>query len=971
MSKIFTLMKKELWGYFATPTALIFLTTYLGISLFSFFWLGQFFTRNIADLRPLFEMMPLVMIFLVATLTMRMWSEEKRSGTVEFLMTLPVKTYELVLGKFLACMALVSLALALTWFLPVSVNAMSGGALDWGPVIGAYLASLLLASAYTSIGLYVSSKTESQIVSLILTGLLCFGFYLLGSSTIVSLLGNQEGEFFKLFGTSSRFASISRGVMDLRDIYYYISLSAVFLVLNVLSLEKAQWSFSENSSTHKQKFLVTGLLVLNVIFANFWLHSVNALRVDMTEKKVYSISEATKSVLGQLEEPLLIRAYFSERTHPLLAPLIPIVTDLLREYQLVNKDLTRVEIVDPKKDEELESEAVRKYGIQATSFQIADRYSASLVNSYFNIVVQYGDQFEVLGFNDIIDVKQDARMKEPEVRLRNLEYDLTRLIKKTMFSFNNTDNLFASLKKPVSFVGYISEETLPDKLKELTDEIRASLENYKQNAGGKLELEFLDPSKDESLADEIGEQYGFSPQTASLFSGETFYFYLTLQDGDKVIPLGIPENFEVSSFNKDMDAALKRLAPGFLRTVGVYTPPSAPVNPMLAQYGMAGPQGKQFNALTGKLGENYRTESVDLDSGVVNSEIDTLLVLAPKELSEKQIFAIDQYLMKGASVVLVTSPIVVKKEQDGFSSEEYKSSLDDWLSHYGLSIPTEIVLDERSSGFPAIRKRVVQGYTIKEPYLAPYPFFVDVRGESLNNEQAITAGLTQVTMSWASPILVDSEKNKTRTVTPLVKTSREAWTSEDISIEANRTLYPDYGFPVPEEKKQATLAVMVEGEFESFFKGKKSPLLEKKHKSHDHEEGEENDEEEENKNDIGVVTSVIEKSPRSASLIVFASNEFVADDTIQIQGMLGGSAYLNSIQLLENTVDWILQDRALVALRNRRHFARTLMPLGDSEKRNWEGMNYLVAFFGLLAVYFVSRAIRKASRERYKKLHLA
>jgi len=967
MSKIMTLMKKELWSYFATPTALIFLTTYLGISLFSFFWLGQFFTRNIADLRPLFEMMPLVMIFLVSTLTMRMWSEEKRSGTLEFLMTLPVKTYELVLGKFLACLFLVSLALALTWFLPVSVSVMSGGSLDFGPVLGAYLASLLLASAYTSIGLYVSSKTESQIISLIVTSLLCLGFYLIGSSTIVSLLGNQQGEFFKLFGTSSRFASISRGVMDLRDIYYYISLSAVFLVLNMLSLEKSQWSFSEDSSTHRKKFLLTGLLVLNVVFANFWLYPVNALRIDMTEQKMYSISEATKGVLEQLQEPLLIRAYFSERTHPLLAPLVPIVTDLLKEYQLVNKELTKVEVVDPKNSEELESEAVRKYGIQATSFQIADRYSASLVNSYFNIVVQYGNQFEVLGFNDIIDVKHDARMKEPEVRLRNLEYDLTRLIKKTMFSFNNTDNLFASLEKSVNFVAYISESSLPDKLKELTKDIKASLENYKKNAQGKLELQFLDPSQDEALAGEIAEKYSFSPQTASLFSGETFYFYLTLQTEDKVIPLGIPENFEVSSFNNDMDAALKRLAPGFLRTVGIYTPPSAPMNPMLAQYGMAQPQGKQFNALTEKLGENYKTESVNLDSGVVNSEIDTLLVLAPKALNEKQIFAIDQYLMKGASVVLVTSPIVVAKEQDGFSSEKYDSALQGWLSHFGINIPTEIVMDERSSGFPAIRKRVVQGYTIKEPYLAPYPFFVDIRGESLNSDQAITAGLRQVTMSWSSPILVDSKKNTGRTVTDLIKSSEKSWKSDNISIEADRTLYPNYGYMIPEAKEPSTLAVMVEGEFESFFKGKKSPLLNKeKNSTSDNEE-----KKEDKKNDIGVVTSVIEKSPKNSSLIIFASNEFVADDTIQIQGMLGGSAYLNSIQLIENTVDWILEDRGLLALRNRRHFARTLMPLADNEKRNWEMMNYAVAFFGLLAIYTGSRLVRRASRERYKKLHLA
>ena len=162
---------------------------------------------------------------------------------------------------------------------------MSGGALDWGPVWGAYFASLLLASSYIAIGLYISSKTESQIISLILTAFVCLFFYFIGSRTIVGLLGNVEGEFLKLLSSGGRFDAISRGVMDFRDIYYYLSLAAVFLVLNVFSLEKSQWSLSGPVKTHKTKFLVTGALVANILFANLWLHGVSFLRADMTEKK--------------------------------------------------------------------------------------------------------------------------------------------------------------------------------------------------------------------------------------------------------------------------------------------------------------------------------------------------------------------------------------------------------------------------------------------------------------------------------------------------------------------------------------------------------------------------------------------------------------------------------------------------------------------------------------------------------------
>ena len=218
MSKTLSVARKEMWGYFSSPTALIFLGTYLFVSLFTFFWVEKFFSRNIADMRPLFEWMPLLMIFLVSTLTMKMWSEERRSGTVEFLLTLPIKTHELVLGKFLACMGLVSIGLAMTLCLAFSVSLL--GPMDWGPVIGAYIASLLLAGAYTSIGLFVSSKTNSQIVSLIVTACICMLMYVVGSEVIVGFFGNQAGQLLKLLGSGARFSSISRGVLDFRDIYY-------------------------------------------------------------------------------------------------------------------------------------------------------------------------------------------------------------------------------------------------------------------------------------------------------------------------------------------------------------------------------------------------------------------------------------------------------------------------------------------------------------------------------------------------------------------------------------------------------------------------------------------------------------------------------------------------------------------------------------------------------------------------------
>ena len=336
MSKIITIMKKELWGYFSNPTALVFLGSYLFISLFSFFWVEKFFSRDIADLRPLFEWMPLLLIFLVSTLTMKMWSEEKRVGTIEFLMTLPIKVFDLVMGKFLACLFLTSIALLLTLGLAFTVANL--GPLDWGPAIGAYLASLLLAGSYIAIGLYISSKTDSQITCLISTVIVGAIFYLIGSDVIVSLFNNNTGQLFRSLGTGARFESISRGVLDFRDIYYYLSVIAVFLTLNVLSLEKLKWSREKKKSSHTHLNWVSGLVIANFIVANVWLYGMKSLRVDMTKDKIYSISQASKDIISQLNEPVSIRGYFSERTHPLLAPLVPKVVDMLKEYQIAGEE---------------------------------------------------------------------------------------------------------------------------------------------------------------------------------------------------------------------------------------------------------------------------------------------------------------------------------------------------------------------------------------------------------------------------------------------------------------------------------------------------------------------------------------------------------------------------------------------------------------------------------------------------------
>ena len=328
MKQILTITRKELHGYFGSPMAMIFIGAFLVATLFSFFWVDTFFARGIADVRPLFRWMPVLMIFIAAALTMRQWSEEQRSGTLEILLTLPVSTTQLVTGKFLAVVALIGIALALTFCLPLTVAIL--GNLDWGPVFGGYLAAILLAGAYAAIGLFVSSRTDNQIVALLSTVLVCGAFYLVGSTGVTNFVGNEMGEILRAIGAGSRFESIQRGVIDLRDLLYYVTLAGIFLMLNVISLKAKGWSAGEQTLPKRRGLALTSaLVILNLLAANVWVYPLRNLRVDLTQYREYSLSQGTRNILDGLQEQLMIRGYLSERTHPLLAPPVPKVPDML------------------------------------------------------------------------------------------------------------------------------------------------------------------------------------------------------------------------------------------------------------------------------------------------------------------------------------------------------------------------------------------------------------------------------------------------------------------------------------------------------------------------------------------------------------------------------------------------------------------------------------------------------------------
>jgi ABC-2 type transport system permease protein len=243
MGVISSIGKRELQSYFATPLAYVFIVIFLVLSGLFTFYLGEFYERGQADLSPFFNFHPWLYLFLVPAIAMRLWAEERKSGSVELLMTLPVTLWQAVLGKFLAAWLCIAIALALTFPIWVTVNYL--GEPDNGVIVAAYIGSLLMAGGFLAIGSCISAANRNQVVSFILTVVICFLFMLAGFPLVLDFFsGWLPGPLLDAVASLSfltHYTAISKGVLDLRDVLYFLLVIGVWLYATtiVLDLKKA------------------------------------------------------------------------------------------------------------------------------------------------------------------------------------------------------------------------------------------------------------------------------------------------------------------------------------------------------------------------------------------------------------------------------------------------------------------------------------------------------------------------------------------------------------------------------------------------------------------------------------------------------------------------------------------------------------------------------------------------------------
>jgi len=239
MNNIKAVFKRDFTSYFATPVAYVFIVIFLFLMGIFTFYLGGFYERNQADLEPFFRFHPWLYLFLIPAIAMRLWSEERKSGTIELLMTLPIPTWQAVIGKFLAAWAFTAVAIVLTFPMWITVNYL--GSPDNTVILASYIGSLLMAGGFLAIGSCISALTKNQVIAFVISVVICFLFLLSGFPLVLDFFRGWAPQTvvnaIASFSFLTHFESIKKGVIDIRDLIYFLALIAFWLYANVVVIE--------------------------------------------------------------------------------------------------------------------------------------------------------------------------------------------------------------------------------------------------------------------------------------------------------------------------------------------------------------------------------------------------------------------------------------------------------------------------------------------------------------------------------------------------------------------------------------------------------------------------------------------------------------------------------------------------------------------------------------------------------------
>ncbi|PIR43414.1 hypothetical protein COV24_02640 [candidate division WWE3 bacterium CG10_big_fil_rev_8_21_14_0_10_32_10] len=439
---ILAITKKELLTFINNPSL------YIVVVVFLFIWEFLFF-RNVflieeASLRDLYNVLPWIILILAPAITMGLIAKEKEEGTLEWLLTHPVNEIQLLLGKFKGSLIFVTLPLLFPIIIAYSFAPYAS--MDWGIVFGQVLGSILFAASIISLGIYTSSLFKSQISALLTTIFVAFLFLIIGSGIFTMIVPLSLNNLLENISLISHINSISRGVIDTRDIWYFLSFIAIFMSLSWLQLAKMKFG----NQIKKYRTAQTGIyLFMGIAILSNILGSKIPGRIDLTQQKIYTLSGGTTDTLGKLNDIVNIDLYYSELPAQ-YSPVLRDTKDLLSDYQKNSSNKVKVQVVSISQGSPEEQTAVSQ-GIQTIQFNTVGQEKFESQKGYLGLVISFAGKQEIIPFIQ---------------NTSDLEYEITSDISK----------LTNKNKKKVAFLSGHGEKVLGSDLKTLNEELNKQFE---------------------------------------------------------------------------------------------------------------------------------------------------------------------------------------------------------------------------------------------------------------------------------------------------------------------------------------------------------------------------------------------------------------------------------------------------------------------------------------------------------------
>ncbi len=388
MKAIFTIVRRDLKAMFDQPMGYILLVVFVGLNNFLFF--RQAYLMGVASMRPMFDFLPWMFLFFIPAVTMRALSEDMRAGTLEVLLAQPISELELLVGKYFAQLLFIWFALALTWLIPVGFSL--GADLHAGVIFSQYVGAALLAAGFCGIGLWASSMSKDQITAFIVGVAVMFLLMFVGLNALIVGLPPGLAAIAANLGVLSHFQNVARGVIDLRDAVYFATLTTIFVVLayGVMMGRK----LAPAGATLKRLRLGTALAIATLVVVNLFGRQIGG-RLDLTPGNAYTLSKATKNLLGNLDDLVTIKLFVSKELPPAISLLKRDLDDLLGDFRAAGKGKVRVLERDPASDEEVAREA-QALNIPPVQFNVVGDRELQVKQGYLGIALQYADQTETI-----------------------------------------------------------------------------------------------------------------------------------------------------------------------------------------------------------------------------------------------------------------------------------------------------------------------------------------------------------------------------------------------------------------------------------------------------------------------------------------------------------------------------------------------------------------------------------------------